>query len=791
MFMSAIDAIHFLDAMPLLAWLEGLGPGVGFLNAQWENFTGLSREHASIETLKSVIHPQDLGAFESTRSHLLNSEGPSDCRCRLRHREGHYVWHLIRFSSFESQQTDRQSPSDTPRSLWIATATDIDALVRHSETISESERHLRLIVDAAPTSLVYVDRHERYVSSNLYYEKSHGRKNDHIVGKPLREVIGSAGYDRLRPYIRSVLSGQAVSFETRVEKDDGSAITAAVKYVPDLDDNGEVRGFVATSEDVSAQKEAELRLKRSQHTLELALESAHMGTWDIDLKSGRIHCSKPMLGLWGIDPASFSGERGILQSKVHPADVAGMNFAINSAIASGLLYEIEFRVLPSPGTERWVVSRGRCVYDPVSNEPISFAGVVFDITETKQVHRELKESKEVAEKASLAKSQFLANMSHEIRTPIGVIVGFIEMLRHKQHSPEDERAFMEIIERNSQSLLRLIDDILDLSKVEAGKIILEKSRFSLPMFLTDFTSLMSFKASEKGIDFSLESQGKLPEMISTDPLRLRQILANLVGNALKFTERGEVSVLVRFKTPYLIAEVTDSGPGIATDKIPHLFHSFGQVDPSLTRRHGGSGLGLILSKRLAEALGGDVALQRSQIGQGSTFVAKIKLDTSDVYEWVDYGQKNLLPTKPAAAAMDTHNHLRDLRVLLVEDSPDNRVLVATYLKRTGIQLTMAEDGVEGFARALKDLPDLILLDIQMPKMDGHTLARRLREAGYSRPIIALTAHAMREERERCYQSGCTDYLTKPIDRERLIETLTAYRNKTSREGKTAIARSLD
>lgn len=530
---------------------------------------------------------------------------------------------------------------------------------------------------------------------------------------------------------------------------------------------------IADSDESFQRKLAEEQLRKSQDRLEFALESARMGTWDIDLVTGKVSCSKAMLDLWGIEPESFHQERSQLQRKVHPDDLARMTAAIDTAIEQRSLYELDFRIRPLAGVERWVLSRGRYTYDSESNVPTAFSGVVFDITESKRIHVELLRSKEAADQANQAKSQFLANMSHEIRTPVGVISGFIEMLRHKRDWTAEESGFMEIIERNSQSLLRLIDDILDLSKVEAGKIVLEHVAFSLPQFLTDFSAVMTLKASEKGIGFTLHSEGKIPIVVSTDAGRLRQILANLVGNAIKFTEFGHVNMIVKFNAPFLEFRIVDTGPGISSEHVHRLFQSFGQADPSLTRKHGGSGLGLILSRKMAEALEGEVILAESEPGKGSTFIAKIRPDVDRDTEFIELGE-GIYRQAPAFTSNFEKDVLSKLHVLLVEDSTDNRKLIEHYLANTGAILTMAEDGLEGYRKALSLQPDLVLMDIQMSVMDGHTATRKLRDAGFQKPIIALTAHAMSDEREKCFASGCSDYLTKPLSRDRLIKTLAAY-----------------
>lgn len=392
--------------------------------------------------------------------------------------------------------------------------------------------------------------------------------------------------------------------------------------------------------------------------------------------------------------------------------------------------------------------------------------------EVRQLLADLNKAKQDAENANNSKTQFLANMSHEIRTPIGAILGFTDLMRNPTNSQEENFNYMGIVERNSHQLLRLIDDILDLSKVEAGKLTFENIGFSLVEMLVEFNSIMSFKAKEKGIDFKLTNSTALPEQINTDPVRLKQILTNVVGNALKFTHKGLVSLDVSFKVDQLFFSVTDTGIGISKDQEKNLFQPFAQADTSTTRRFGGTGLGLVLARSLAESLGGHLTLASSVEGQGSTFVFNVKiskaLNTKMIY------LETIKTPNHRSKRKTTKQMLKGLNILLVEDSPDNQMLIATYLEKEGAQVECAGDGAEGYRRALAEPFDLLLMDIQMPIMDGHETTSRLRSAKYNKPLIALTAHAMKEEQLRCYKSGFTEFLTKPVQRDLLVRVLSRY-----------------
>ncbi len=391
----------------------------------------------------------------------------------------------------------------------------------------------------------------------------------------------------------------------------------------------------------------------------------------------------------------------------------------------------------------------------------------------KKIQTDLQQAVQIAERANSSKTQFLANMSHEIRTPIGAILGFTDLMKNPANTTEENRNYMIIVERNSKQLLRLIDDILDLSKVEAGKMSFESIPFSLAETLADVTSIMEFKAAEKGIGFKFSASTLFPDMICSDPVRLRQILTNVAGNAIKFTDKGHVEFIISFANPILKFIVKDTGVGISKAQAAKLFQPFTQADTSTTRKYGGTGLGLILSKRLAESLEGKLELFESKESFGSTFLIEIKSPLLPHAKLVGKDALTLI-TGVLPILHKNSEALRGLKVLLVEDSPDNQVLIKMYLNKEGAQVKTASDGNEGVKLALSETFDVVLMDVQMPILDGHEATKKLRQLKYAQPIIALTAHAMKEEREKCFESGFSEFLTKPIQRALLIEILARY-----------------
>jgi len=415
---------------------------------------------------------------------------------------------------------------------------------------------------------------------------------------------------------------------------------------------------------------------------------------------------------------------------------------------------------------------------PVTGGDGKTGGVLIslnDVTQLEEQKVELRQAREEADAANRAKSDFLANMSHEIRTPMNAILGFTEVLKRGWGRNEREaRRHLDTIHSSGKHLIELINDILDLSKVEAGRMEVERIACEPHQVLREVVKVLGVRARDKGITLALEAARPIPAVIQSDPGRLRQIVTNLVGNALKFTERGGVRVVMRMAgtpaAPQLAIDVVDSGIGIPADKVDKLFQAFVQADTSVTRKFGGTGLGLVLSRNFARALGGDIAVA-SELGRGSTFTATI--DTGSLT-----GVRMLQPAEITRVVDDVADeaHVRwefpaSRRVLVVDDGPENRELVALVLAEAGIAVEEAENGQVAVDKASRTAYDAILMDMSMPVMDGFTATKLLRGRGMKLPIIALTAHAMKGFEQEILAAGCTGYVTKPIDIDVLLGTL--------------------
>ena len=608
-----------------------------------------------------------------------------------------------------------------------------------------------------------------------------------------------------------------------------------VEVQPVLDKRGRLTNFIAIETDISERKRQEEQLAEALVFARSSLDalSAHVAILDdrgvilatnsawqrfaerngagaaIGIGANYLavcdHCSN------GAE-ADAEGEEGC------DGDAGKVADGIREVIAHDRdIFELEYPC-HSPTKQRWFVVRATrfpeggpdCVvvaHENVTQRKLAELNIerfAMDLREANVALEdqavELRRARQEAEQANQAKSQFLANMSHEIRTPMTAILGYADLLMERPAEGPQQREFVQTIRRNGKHLLAILDDILDLSKIEAGKMTVERVEVELPELLADVASLFRLRSKEKELEFRCEVEGPMPPTIRTDPTRLRQVLFNLLGNAVKFTERGSVTLGVRClpagpnrTADAVVFRVSDTGIGMSEAQLGRLFKPFSQADTSTSRRFGGTGLGLVLSQRLAEMLGGGIRAE-SKAGAGSTFVATIAPGELDPASLVDEGAFSGLidaadarqlraPVEEARrrqlSAEDAETASRPRRVLLVEDGPDNQRLIAFHLRRAGFEVEIAENGRVGMDKALAAsvagaAHDAVVMDMQMPEMDGYAATAALRKASYRRPIVALTAHAMSGDRERCLSSGCDDYLSKPIDPTRLVATLDAH-----------------
>ncbi len=466
------------------------------------------------------------------------------------------------------------------------------------------------------------------------------------------------------------------------------------------------------------------------------------------------------------------------QTLIHPDDLKGFLKSWIKSMNNFQPFEAECRVRRKDGEMRWFWMQASPEVRR-ENEIVAWLGTGTDIHDRKQSEEKLIEAEKVAVSANLAKSHFLANMSHEIRTPLNAILGFAELILNPAQTETERIYSVATIRRSGHQLLKIIDEILDISKVEAGRLEIETVQVNLIALLSQLKSLLNVQALSKNLQLQFIFETPIPELIFTDPTRLRQILLNIIGNAIKFTSKGSVVIRCHWqkselsqpgqsKEGTLSFRICDTGVGIEAVQAEKLFKPFTQVDSSTTRKFGGTGLGLALSRQFAAAMNGNVTLESSKPNKGSTFLCEIKTQCAEDSKMeASLIEKSLEQSRPFS---DKDNQiLAGIKILVVDDAPDNQVLISRFLKSAGAEVDVAGNGVEGVEMAMAGDHKIILMDIQMPQLDGYEATASLRNQGYKPPIIALTAHAFKEERDRCISVGCTDHLTKPVDRRVLID----------------------
>ncbi|MCZ0961857.1 hybrid sensor histidine kinase/response regulator [Paracoccus benzoatiresistens] len=553
----------------------------------------------------------------------------------------------------------------------------------------------------------------------------------------------------------------------RALRADGEVIELEVQSELTANPDGTPHSMVSTVRDITVEARARRALRESERSLAAAQRIAHLGSFRHNYSTGRTSWSSELYVVLGCDPAE--GPRPLRQI-VHPEDFGHVQALFTELLKGGPAggqrqASFDCRVLLPDGRERFIRGTAEMNYDD-AGAPDMLTGSLQDVTTDIEQERALRDALSEAERANAAKSDFLAVMSHELRTPMNGVLG---MLSAVEATPLDDRqrGQIRVARTSAEALLAILNDVLDMSKIESGRMELEERPFELRPLVTGVVDLYSESARAKGVALTARIQEELPAWITGDPLRIRQILANLVSNAVKFTHAGQVSLTVDLppnRSPQggrlgLRFCVSDTGIGIPVDRQQQVFGRFNQLDASYTRRFGGSGLGLAISRSLAELMGGRIGFA-SMPGQGSSF-------------WLD------VEAAPAEPAPDAHGRqpegiLPPLSVLVAEDNATNRLVARSMLERLGQEVAFAEDGLDALEAVSCRSFDLVLMDISMPRMDGIEATRRIRrlagpESGV--PILALTAHAGAAERTACLEAGCNEVLTKPLDLDALHRAL--------------------
>jgi PAS domain S-box-containing protein len=670
-----------------------------------------------------------------------------------------------------------------------ATVRDITAQKQAEVALWESQEQYQSLVDNSAMGVAIIDTNHRIIKVNTVFAE--------MFKKPACEFVGKFCFNEFEkrdaicahcPGAKALISGKTEEVDTQAVRDDGSRCYVRNRAIPFFGHDGIAKGFIEMVEDIDARKRAEEELLWKTALLESQVEATLDGMLVVDGNDKRILANKRLMELWKVPQhiAEDTDDKALLHYVVsktkNPEQFIEKVMYLYSHQDETSRDEIEFK----DGT----------VFDRYSSPVVDKNGKYFgriwafrDITDRKNRENELKQMNESlristarecelaaqAKKASAAKSEFLANMSHEIRTPLNSIIGFTEiMLRDDLSSQHKEQ--LTTVYNSGRHLLQLINDILDLSKIEAGKMTISMTKYSLADLIARIESMMHSFAAEKGIDFTVNDKGRLPSNILTDSARVSQCLINLVNNAIKFTEKGHVYVNISMEDHngqwFIRFEVEDTGIGISSEYQHKIFESFSQEDSSTSRQYGGTGLGLAITKKFAELLGGTVTL-KSEKGKGSVFAFVIPANID---------MANQPPLDRHSATHEANINRQQVRfggsILIAEDIKSNQMLMKALLEKMGLKTTFADNGAEAVDKVNGESFDLIFMDIHMPQMDGYEATRTIRNNGVKTPIVALTANAMEGDEKKCLDAGCDDYVSKPVIYTTLVAKLNKYLGKT-------------
>jgi len=634
------------------------------------------------------------------------------------------------------------------------------------DTISETDRRVGDLAAALDDViwLLELDPSPRFVFVNPAYERVYGRSAAALLddASAWLGAVHPEDRERLMEIWRSSPAGP-IETEYRVVWPDGEVRHVHARAFPVRRDDGGAPQIAGVTRDVTAQRAQALALEASVTESHAALERMRVAEersrailaalpdvlLEVTPEGVWVDCRAPRPEDFFLPPESVVG-RTI--ADVVPAEhVPNVMQAMEESRRTGRVRPVEYAISVPRGVRHFEARYSWCA---TGNCLVT----VRDITRRKEAEAALQAAHSAAEAASRSKGEFLALMSHEIRTPMNAVIGMTGLLLDGPLDAE-QREHAEIIRASGEALLALLNDILDFSKIEAGRLSIESASFELPALLEEVVGLLSERASAQGDTLGCEIAGDVPELVTGDAARLRQVLINLVGNAVKFTQEGRVTLRVRREadaggTPRIRFEVQDTGPGIPDEIQPRLFQEFTQADASTTRRFGGTGLGLAISKRLTELMGGEIGLE-SRVGEGSTFWVTLPLPAAKTER---IGASEPLRAAPPAGPLG-------LYVLVAEDNAVNRRLALALLAKLGCRADAVANGRQAVAAALRADYDVILMDCQMPEMDGYEATRELRQRqgdGRRTPIVALTANALRGDRERCLEAGMQDYVSKPV-----------------------------
>lgn len=535
--------------------------------------------------------------------------------------------------------------------------------------------------------------------------------------------------------------------------------------------------IIGIARDINREKKTLLALQESERRLKTAEKIAKIGNWELDFQTKRLYWSDETYRIFEVDPKQFVPTYEKFLAYVHPEDRQMSSQAYQGSIKNKTPYNFIHRIILPNEKIKYVQSRGYTTYNQ-NGEPVTTLGTIQDVTKQIKTREKLIKAKEEAEKANRAKSEFLSTMSHEIRTPMNAIIGMTELLLESDNLNSEQLKFLESIKKAGDHLLRIINDVLDLSKIESGYIEIVENPINIRDFLKKTAETYQIIAVKKNLQLKCFIDDEVPDFILGDADKLRQILVNLIGNAFKFTNKGEIVFSLKLHEKngkkILLFSIKDTGIGISNEYLDYIFHEFTQIDTSTTRSYGGTGLGLSISRKLVELMGGEIWAE-SKLGVGSCFYFSIELKQADHKSINDHHDIEVTKLNKEIKIPN------DLHILLVDDIEENCLLIQAFLKKYPITIDTVTNGKDAVERFMQNHYDLILMDMQMPIMDGYEATRQIRAYEQkhhltSVPIISLTAYALNEDKQKSLKAGCNEHLIKPLNKAKLLETISKLTN---------------
>jgi PAS domain S-box-containing protein len=636
------------------------------------------------------------------------------------------------------------------------------------ETLSESERRFRSIADASPMLLWISDEMGNRTFFNKAWCEFTGITREDSVADGWQDVVHPDDRDIYhRKWKEAAYYRGRFQLEFRLKHSSGTYRWVMEQAMPLVSASGRVEAYVSSCVDLSSRNADELHGQSNEARFRAVSEAAPLGIFVTDSDGNFIYTNHRFQDITGQTSEESLGSGWLKAVPKEDRERLQKNWYASTRTSTS--FEELHRYKKPDGAMVWCNVKAAAIN---STDTVSgWVGTVEDITARLQTEAELRAAKQAAEAAMHDKSRFLANMSHEIRTPLTAILGFAEALRNEDSRSPDEQYCLDAILNNGQHLLEVINDILDLSKIDAGALTIDTSSCELFDLIEEVRTMFAPRIAEKALSFTVAYEWPIPKCITTDPLRLKQVLINLLSNAIKFTDNGWIDIRVRFDslTKQLYFTVSDSGIGMTNDQMQKLFRPFSQANESINRKYGGTGLGLTISQTLVHALGGRIEAS-SHLGQGSHFSFFIKPELSPSVE--------MLTSTPISRQrkISERGPLPRLsgQVLFADDAFDNRRLVQFLLKKVGVEPVLVEDGKQAIDAAIQRAFDLIILDVQMPTMDGLSAARILRSSGIRTPIVALSAGTMSNDVFKAIEAGCSMHLAKPFTSEAFFNMVTRF-----------------